>query len=182
LTRCLDALTESWRWIHTVEDAGHAESDETARWTEIPAGFSVGVRRHAKDTRPDYQVTIDSTGAGRWHGVAHVREIGDRTFAVPPGQMLLLANRARRIIGLGHDITLRYDEDSEITVFVHAAGTTPGPREERFWSEQQTKESTANSKAAALGDLIDVFARTSHFAGSWDEQQAAHDETAQAPK
>jgi hypothetical protein len=176
-TRAVDALTESWRWIRTLEDS---KEDTGPPPTAVPEGFSIGLRRRADSYGLDYSLTIDAAGSGTWQGVGRVREIGERKFQVPPDQMLLLANRASRLVGLGKDITLDRGAGWTVDLFVHAKDHSPGPRRQfaRNSGPNWTEDTAAYDRADGLAQLIEVFARTSHFVGSWDEQQAA----APAPK
>lgn len=179
-TLAMDALSESWRWIHTREDA---PSEERTTSTSIPDGFSIGVRRRT-DHSPQYTLTIDGAGAGTWLGSAHVRERGDRTFTVPRVEMSLLVGRAQRLVGFGKNIGIDGPGEDETDLYVHASGLDPGLRVHvaPLREPNSSVESAEYVKAAALADLVDVFARTSHFAGSWDEQQAAAPEPTSSPK
>jgi hypothetical protein len=183
-TRAIDALTESWRWINTREDADPKQGDPTTRLQEVPDAFSIGIRRNEKYSYPAYTLMLDAAGGGTWHGAAHVREIGDRTFTVSHVEMQLLASRAQRLVGLGKNYTL--DEMGEVgtDLFVHAKGLKPVVREHLASGEKPESAllSTDFVKARAVVDLVDVIARTSHFAGSWDEQQEAVAATPPAPK
>jgi hypothetical protein len=172
-TRAVDALTESWRWIHTGLDADQDQARAEAPLPPIPDGFSIGIRRHAEGNLPEYTLTIDATGTGTWHGVAPVREIGDRTFTVPHVEMLLLAKRARSLVGLGKNITVDGLGEHGTDLYVHANGLEPGLRKHlsSLSERDESLQDVDYVKAAALVDLVDVIARTSHFAGSWDEQQ-----------